>query len=174
MRDAREDMELLFRWLNDERLLADIEGPGASFTYEQIEDKYGPRARGEHVVIPCIMEHRRVPIGYLQYYPLPEEEMTAYEADRDGLHFAIDLFIGEPGCRNRGIGTTALRAIVDYLFDVRRADSVYIDPATRNKRAIRCYEKCGFRAVKILRDRELFDGHYVDAQVMRIGSEDRS
>jgi len=60
------------------------------------------------------------------------------------------------------------------LFDVRQADSIYIDPATWNKRAIRCYEKCGFRYVKVLPARELSDDHYVDVLVMRIDSEDRS
>jgi len=174
MRDSTEDMGLLYRWLNDEQVLTYIEAPGASFTREQIEAKYGPRARGEDYVIPCILEHDQVPIGYLQYYPLLEDEMLAYEAEPDGLHYAIDLFIGEVDYWDRGIGTIALRAVVDDLFDVRQADSIYIDPATWNKRAIRCYEKCGFRHVKVLPARELSDDHYVDVLVMRIGSGDRS
>jgi len=173
LRDSREDMDLLFRWLNDEQVLASIETPGASFTSEQIEAKYGPRARGDDYVIPCILEFRQAPIGYLQYYPLLEDELSAYEANQEGLHYAIDLFIGEVGYWGRGIGTLALRAVVDYLFDVRQADSIYIDPATHNRRAIRCYEKCGFREVKVLLAREMPDGRCVDVLVMRIDGEDR-
>jgi aminoglycoside 6'-N-acetyltransferase len=172
MRDTPADMDLLYRWLNNEQVLAYLDGPGVSFTREQIEEKYGPRVRGEDYVIPCMIEYEATPIGYLQYYPLLEEERFEYEADPEGLHYGIDLFIGEPEYWNRGIGTTALRMITRYLFDVRQADSIYIDPAVWNIRAIRCYERSGFTIVKTLLARELSDGRYVDVLVMRMTGND--
>ena len=167
LQDTESDMNLLYRWLNDEQVLTYLDGTGSGFTRDQIEVKYGPRARGEDYVIPCIIEHDATPIGYLQYYPLLENERIEYEADKVGLHYGIDLFIGEPDYWDRGIGTIAVRTITSYLFEARQADSIYIDPAAWNSRAIRCYEKSGF--VKVSRIvRELCEGKYLDVQVMRM------
>lgn len=49
---------------------------------------------------------------------------------------------------SRGYGTAALKAIMKYYFDSMNMRSLYLDVAKHNKRAIRCYEKCGFKKVK--------------------------
>ena len=36
------------------------------------------------------------------------------------------------------------------------------DPQAWNERAIRCYEKCGFKKVKLLPKHELHEGEYRD------------
>ncbi len=169
LQDTESDMNLLYRWLNDEQVLAYLDGTGNGFTRDQIEAKYGPRARGEDYVISCIIEHKATPIGYLQYYPLLEKERIEYEADAEGLYYGIDLFIGEPDYWNRGIGTVVVRKITSYLFDARQADAIYIDPAAWNTRAIRCYEKSGFVKVNVIA-RELYEGKHLDVQVMRMFS----
>lgn len=40
--------------------------------------------------------------------------------------------------------------------------AVVMDPQTWNKRAIRCYEKCGIKKVKILPEHEFHEGRYRD------------
>jgi RimJ/RimL family protein N-acetyltransferase len=47
----------------------------------------------------------------------------------------------------RGIGTAMVRAFVERLFADAAVTRVQTDPAPGNGRAIRCYEKAGFRAV---------------------------
>ena len=49
---------------------------------------------------------------------------------------------------DRGYGTSALRAILKYYFESMDMRSLYLDVAVHNKRAIRCYEKCGFKKIK--------------------------
>lgn len=49
---------------------------------------------------------------------------------------------------NKGYGTTSLKAIIKYYFETMNMRSLYLDVAKHNKRAIRCYEKCGFKIVK--------------------------
>lgn len=49
---------------------------------------------------------------------------------------------------SKGYGTTALKVIMKYYFDTMNMRSLYLDVAKHNKRAIRCYEKCGFEKVK--------------------------
>ncbi|NRF89837.1 acetyltransferase [Paenibacillus frigoriresistens] len=172
MRYGDEDISLLYKWLNDEKVLSFIEGPSTRYSREQIVNKYGPRARGERNVTPCIIELTNVPIGYLQFYQLQEEEIQEYGAKDDQPQYGLDLFIGETDYWNKGIGTVALKLVIRYLFAEREVQDIYIDPQTWNNRAIRSYEKCGFKKIKILHERELFDGIYKDNQLMRMTVEE--
>lgn len=56
--------------------------------------------------------------------------------------------------------------MVNYLIHDKNADRVVMDPHVRNTRAIRCYEKCGFKKVEILPKRELHEGEYQDCWLM--------
>ncbi|GAB6926513.1 GNAT family N-acetyltransferase [Paenibacillus sp. JCM 10914] len=171
MKASEEDFSLLYKWLNDERVLRYIEGPSATFTYDQITRKYGPRARGEHYVTPCMIECDQITVGYLQFYPLQADDIVAYGARPNLPQFGMDIFIGEPEYWNQGVGTTAVRSIIHYLFTKKSAADIYIEPQTANTRAIHSYEKCGFTKVKVLPEHEWFDGVYVDNQLMRISRE---
>jgi aminoglycoside 6'-N-acetyltransferase len=84
------------------------------------------------------------------------------------LPYGIDIFIGETNYWNMGIGTKLLQAVIQYLFDFEKADAIFIDPQTWNRRAIRCYEKCGFKPIGMIEKRELQDGEYKDSLIMAI------
>jgi len=45
---------------------------------------------------------------------------------------------------NRGFGTEILRGFLEYYFTVMKYRVLYLDVAAFNRRAFRCYEKCGF------------------------------
>lgn len=65
-----------------------------------------------------------------------------------------------------------MKLIIRYLFTERGVEDIYIDPQIANERAIKSYEKCGFNKIKVLHERELFDGEYKDTQLMRITLEE--
>ncbi|TGA95795.1 GNAT family N-acetyltransferase [Sporolactobacillus shoreae] len=167
MQYSNKDFFLLFKWLNNKKLLSFIEGPSSKFTKEQIIKKYGPRAKGEHYVTPCIIEFNSLAIGYLQFYPLQEAEILEYGVKADKKQFGLDLFIGETNYWHQGIGTTVLKLMIQYLFTKQGAVDIYVDPQTWNTRAIKSYQKCGFKKLKVLREHELFDGNLKDNQLMR-------
>jgi len=52
--------------------------------------------------------------------------------------------------------------MVEYLIEQKQADIVVMDPQTWNERAIRSYEKCGFKKVKIMPKHEFHEGEYRD------------
>jgi aminoglycoside 6'-N-acetyltransferase len=168
MRDQSSDYQLMARWLSDERVLAFYEGRDNPFPLERIVEKYSPRVLGAERVVPCFILYRAQPIGYMQYYPVGETDLHEYGLPAQAHTFGIDLFIGEPEFWNRGIGTQALRLLVAFLFDQRSADLVVIDPETWNTRAIRSYEKCGFRKLRILPRHELHEGECRDSWLMAI------
>ena len=55
-----------------------------------------------------------------------------------------------------------------YLFEVKRCHRVTIDPEVGNRRAIRCYEKAGYRFDGVLRHNAFEHGEYVDTYFMSI------
>ena len=73
------------------------------------------------------------------------------ELDPEYRHAGIDLFLGAP-YQDRGLGTDAVRTIARHLVHDRGHHRLTIDPVAHNARAIRCYEKVGFRRVGIMRE----------------------
>jgi aminoglycoside 6'-N-acetyltransferase len=80
--------------------------------------------------------------GMIQYFE---------ETDEEFRHASIDLFLGAP-YHDRGLGTDTVRTMVRHLIDDRGHRRLTIDPALDNARAIRVYEKAGFRRVGVLRE----------------------
>jgi aminoglycoside 6'-N-acetyltransferase len=101
--------------------------------------------------------------GMLQFH----EEM-----DPDYRYASIDIALGE-AYQDRGLGTRALRLLIGYLIDARGHHRITIDPATDNPRAIRVYEKVGFRPVGVMRRYERgIDGQWHDALLMDLLAEE--
>ncbi len=165
MQDSADDYALLARWLSDERVLDFYEGRDHPFTLEQVREQFSPRVLAEEDVTPCIMDFECQPIGYLQFYPA---DVGEYHFDGHGKVYALDLFIGEPAYWNRGIGTNFVRLLLIYLFEQLGADWVLIDPHVNNPRAVRSYEKAGFRKIKILPAHEMHEGKMVDCWLMAV------
>jgi RimJ/RimL family protein N-acetyltransferase len=63
----------------------------------------------------------------------------------------VDMSIGDAANLSRGLGSTVLRAFTERL----RAEghgTIVIDPDISNKRAVRAYEKAGFRPLHVSRE----------------------
>jgi aminoglycoside 6'-N-acetyltransferase len=67
----------------------------------------------------------------------------------------------------KGVAIAALRALARHLVDDLGHHHLTIDPAASNARAIKCYEKLGYRPVGILRQNEMSpDGSFRDTLLM--------
>jgi aminoglycoside 6'-N-acetyltransferase len=73
------------------------------------------------------------------------------ELDEEYRHAGMDLFLGAR-YQDGGLGTDAVRTLARHLIVDRGHRRLTIDPAAHNERAIRCYEKVGFRRVGIMRE----------------------
>src|SRR4029079_3267162 len=72
------------------------------------------------------------------------------ENDPDYRHAGIDIFMSAP-FQGRGLGTDAVRPAARSPLEERGQHRLPIDPAAANARAIRTYEKVGFRPVGVMR-----------------------
>ena len=172
MHYSDDDFDLMAKWLSDPAVLQFYEGLSNSYCREKVIRKFGPRALGEDRVEACIFEFQKIPIGYIQFYELSESMKVEYEIVGSGNVYGIDLFIGETQYWNQGLGSVVVKKMINYLFQEKKAVKVFIDPQTRNHRAIRCYEKCGFKRLKIIPSHELFDSVLQDSLIMAISKED--
>jgi len=168
MTDTEEDYIVLKNWRNNDEVNAYYGGHLSKFSLDGIKRKYKPRILGKKPVVPCFIELSGRPVGYIQFYLLYGDQKKDFESCFKDRVFGIDLFIGEPELWNSGIGTRALKLMVKYLFDSATAREVYIDPQTWNLRAVRCYEKCGFKKIKILPSHEKHGNEWKDNLIMRI------
>ena len=61
------------------------------------------------------------------------------------------IVIGERDYWDKGFGTEAIMLTLSFAFARIHLSRVYLRVYTSNRRAIRCYEKCGFHKEGILR-----------------------
>jgi aminoglycoside 6'-N-acetyltransferase len=88
------------------------------------------------------------------------------EPDPDYRHAGIDVFLATSH-QGRRLGVEAIRLAARHLFDDRGHHRITIDPAAHNERAIRAYERVGFRPVGVMRLYERSpDGTWHDGLLM--------
>jgi aminoglycoside 6'-N-acetyltransferase len=93
---------------------------------------------------PLIVELDGRPIAYVQSYDPHLEDGHPYQDQPFGT-LGMDISIGPPEFVGKGHGSAITRQFTDMLFE-EGAPRVVIDPHPDNLRAIRAYEKAGFRA----------------------------
>jgi len=94
------------------------------------------------------------------------------EEDPEYRHAGMDVAV-HPQWQGKGFGSDAVRTVAQYLFEERGHHRLVIDPATGNERAIRSYEKVGFRRIGVMRRYERSDdGSWHDCLLMDMLPED--
>ena len=92
--------------------------------------------------------------------------------DRD-FHFAEVAYIVDPEYWGEGVGTEAVRRVVDFLVRDMKLHKIRASVFVKNVASKRVLEKVGFKQEGYLRDNVLLDGAYVDECLMAfISSED--
>ena len=101
-----------------------------------------PRSVGWREIL--VAEEDGRPVGVTVLIDAAREETHYWGDGVDPGAWAIDIWIGDAGDRNRGIGTLMMREAVERCFGAHGATSVLIDPLESNVGAIRFYERFGF------------------------------
>ena len=136
-------------------LLALLRDPGVApwwmrASWEQINE--------EGAVVFAVLVDGEV-AGSIQYHE---------ETDPNYRGAAIDIFVGD-AWQDRGLGSEAMRVLIDHLVGARGHHRITVDPAVANARAVRAYERLGFRRVGVLRAYErVADGTWRDALLMEL------
>jgi diamine N-acetyltransferase len=76
-------------------------------------------------------------IGFIRLNKINPAERTAWF----GIYLGYEFI-------NQALGTDATLTLLKYIFEEWKFEKLFLDVASHNKRAIRCYEKCGFEFVR--------------------------
>jgi len=88
--------------------------------------------------------------------------------DHENRKASLAIGIESPHYWGRGYGAEVIRLMLRYAFETLNLHRVELRAAAYNLRAIRCYEKCGFRHEGIERDSFFVDGEWHDDLLMAI------
>jgi RimJ/RimL family protein N-acetyltransferase len=79
----------------------------------------------------------------------------------------LGVYVSAPW-REHGLGSAAIRKLLQWCFQVRNLHRVELSVWSYNERAKHCYERLGFRREGVLRDGHFFDGRYWDEEIYGI------
>jgi aminoglycoside 6'-N-acetyltransferase-1b/aminoglycoside 6'-N-acetyltransferase-2 len=140
-----EDLPLLHDWLRREHVMR-WWGDERFDTLESVAAKYLPRILAQDNVTPRIVLLGDRPIAYCQSYVVAGDDFWPDETDPGAR--GCDQFIGEGDLLGRGLGTELVRLLAETILRDPAVTTIQVDPSPDNARAIRCYEKAGFRRVR--------------------------
>lgn len=152
-----EDIPVLYRWTNDQEVNLWSSGAWPLNTMkseEQIEERVFSPSSDEHRYM--ILNENQEPIGTLGFR---EVNFSARSA-------AIFIVLGEKEYWGKGYGTDALQVLIEFLFYQWNFHRLSLDTWDGNIRAIKAYEKLGFKVEGRLRQARFVIGKYQDAIVM--------
>lgn len=139
-----KDLPLLHQWLARPHV-AEWWAPVPSLA--EVEKEFGPMTDDQSTTRAYLVLGDGMPIGYIQSYVAVGSGDGWWVEERDPGVRGIDHFLAHPEQLGRGLGTAMIRAFVQRLFADPTVTRIQTDPSPENRRAIRCYEKAGFRPV---------------------------
>lgn len=129
---TEDDVDLLARWFGSPDFV-EYWG-GVPMSRDQVAQKYIGRRRPRVESFLVLAQSSGTPVGYAQYW---------HAGAAEG---GIDMVLG-PQARGRGLGPDAARALLAHLGGNLGWRRVTVDPLSENLRAVRAWEKAGFRKV---------------------------
>ena len=132
---TNDDLPLMHEWLTRPHVREWWHDPS---TFGAVVAEYGPVISGADSTRAYIASLDGEDVGFIQVYVV------------DAATRGIDQFLANADQMNRGIGTAMVRAFIEHVFEDRAVAQIQTDPAPDNARAIRCYEKAGFRPVGVV------------------------
>ncbi len=129
---ASGDFPQMFEWLSKEHIKQWWND--GDDTLEKVTLHYGEKSDDvKRFILVEMKEEIEKPIGYFQYYFAP------------GNQIGIDQFIGEENYLDKGVGEKTIKMFIELIMRRHKSKAIVLDPSPDNKRAIRCYEKVGFK-----------------------------
>ena len=95
--------------------------------------------------------------------------MNFHEVNRTA---ELGVFIGDEKYLSRGYGSEVIMLLLDYAFNYLNLNNIMLRVLEFNKRAVRAYEKCGFKVFGVWEKCHYFNGEYYGEIYMNILKED--
>jgi RimJ/RimL family protein N-acetyltransferase len=153
-----DDYRLLWQWINDPDVMVYWGRPGNTQSLPEVahqEELQASRGNSRKYIVET---HDALPIGQIDYYDLDWQARSAWTS----------IMIANREFWGGGYGTDAMRTLLNYLFVQMGLHRVSLSAHITNSRAIRSYEKNGFKAEGTMREWAFFNGEWVDGVLMSV------
>jgi RimJ/RimL family protein N-acetyltransferase len=151
-------LPLLWTWESDLELSALTGDPVRPMTPEGIDTLYERLASDspDHAGFVIYERADMRPVGTVGLISINHQHRTA----------ELGIGIGEHDCWGRGLGTEATRLVLDYAFNVLGLHNVMLRVFSYNERAIRAYQKVGFKEIGRRRESQRIGARVYDVVLM--------
>jgi len=158
----QQDSEILFSWYRDLEVtdLLDIDLPVGMIS---IIDMITKKTTSTDTV-GFMVEDRKsdIPIGVIMLNSINWVDRKA----------ELGIMIGDKGYWSKGYGEDAAKTLLGYAFNRLDLHRIFLKTYSFNERAIRCFEKCGFKEEGRLRAGRYWKGKRHDVLVMSMISDE--
>jgi RimJ/RimL family protein N-acetyltransferase len=153
----QEDVPAIARWHQDLEFTANMGTPGEAHSLEMRQEAYerNSRMRADSVEFAVILLATGQLVGFGGLFDI-SRAMTA----------TLFVGIGERDVRSKGLGTEATRLICEYGFFFRNLHGIKVEVNGYNQRAIRVYERLGFKLIGRARGTIVMNGSRYDQVLM--------
>jgi len=142
------DAEMFKAWDNDLDVILQASMTGYATPATAFYTDPGPaRERLKHLFV-IVESETDQPIGWCAlFYQMPENRRAS-----------LAIMIGEKDKWGEGYGGEAVTLLLDYGFNILNLNSVQLGVFAFNQRAIRCYERIGFKHIGTARESRILGG----------------
>lgn len=168
---TRDDLPMMLAWMIQPDVSAWYEADDP--TLEGMEREFGAMIDGAEPVRGFIVLVDLAPVGYIQSYRLGDHPDYLSQLDLDADDVSMDIFLGDPGYRGHGWGAPVLSAFLRLIvFGEMAAQRASIMPVPRNVRAVKSYERVGFKPIRAVPVRDTDSGKIDDELIMLLTRDD--
>lgn len=154
-----DDLDAFYTMRNDAEAVRSLGGYSPGMSRKAAAEWLAARAApGRDLIFMMVHRDSGDVIGHVGLYQLDHRVRSS--------EFAV--LIGNRDYWGRGLGEIATRYMVEYGFAQLNLHRIQLEVLTSNARAIRLYEKVGFRHEGTRRAVQYKDGQYHDAHLMSV------
>jgi len=153
----REDIPRFLKWLNDPGVRRYL-GMYLPLSRAQEEEWFERQLKDERSRVFAIETAEGKHIGNIGVHDINWKNRCA----------ELGIFIGHSDFWGQGYGADAVCTLLRLAFQEMGLYRISLRVFDFNQRAIRCYQKCGFRQEGHLREAHFTEGHYHDVLLMGI------
>lgn len=157
-----EDVEKYVEWFSNPRISDNLHSTKKLFNLENEREKLSSKLSEGDYTFSIIRKSDNTLIGNCGFNRIDNIDRTA----------TVGIFIGDEDNQNKGYGSEALRVLLNYGFGVLNLNNIDLKVFDFNARAIRCYEKVGFKEYGRRHKSYYLNNEYHDTIYMEILRDD--
>lgn len=157
-----EDAEKYVKWLNNFEIAKYLGNQFTKTITVDGEKEYLSRVSSNSYDFAIVDKETDELIGSISLMDVNNVSRTA----------ELGIFIGEEDHLSRGYGSEAIKLLLDFGFNHANLNNIMLKAIGFNKRALRAYEKCGFKVFGTWPKADFVDGEYHDLVYMYILKDD--